>query len=641
MGLFGMLFGKKETKNEDYYLSKMFKGTVDQGGKSFIADIPLKKLVDYIHKNGKILSSSAGIINGFLDIENHGRRKIKIVDGSLNVNMADNELMIQVFNDSNIEKYANDINYESLAKALLSLIPIASKNEAFAVSFQLIVYSNMLYKDRTNNKIKEESYTGEIQKYFQKVTVNGIQKDIYSEMGTGYDFKKLHSLFSNSFPTKDIEDADNQYAANLEIVKSIIQEWDLNNDSESVSTKENNKTISTEDNCAKDDYEIALSYDNKEDYENAILYYIRACNKGFPSACYNLAHMYNYGDGVEIDMQKSVELYIKASDLGNASAQNNLGVLYENGNSIEKNIQKALLLYEKASNNGDAGGHYNLGKMYHRGNGVKVDIAKALDLYKKACEAGNSAACHNYDMLKKANDFNTYGLMHIRGDGVEKDVEKAIYGWQKACEGEISDGCYNLAILYEKGVEVQRDTKKSVSYYRKACEYGDESACEHLLLMESESNKISYDQEEIIEFNDEYYAWVDKETGLMWEVKQNSQWGDELVWSEQAEPDGDFSTFDYVDELNSNNYAGFNDWRVPLIEELASLAVEQNANTYLKRPLSENIPSAMFRDFWWSATKDNKGEYIMYYHTKKKRISADKINSNSKFELRCVRNISL
>ncbi len=243
MGLFDILFGKKETKNEDYYLSKLFESVVSQGGKGFINDISLKKLSSYIQKNGEVLPSSVGVINGFLNIENHGRKKIKIVDGSINMDMADNELMIQVFNNSNIEEYAENINYESLAKALLKLIPIKNNDEAFAVSFQLIVYSNMLYRDRTNKRINEEDYPELIQKYLQKVTVDGTQKDLYSNMGKGYDFKKLHSLFNNSFPTKDIEDVDKQYEANLEIVKAIIQEWDLNSELISLAEK---KTISTD-----------------------------------------------------------------------------------------------------------------------------------------------------------------------------------------------------------------------------------------------------------------------------------------------------------------------------------------------------------------------------------------------------------
>jgi len=43
-----------------------------------------------------------------------------------------------------------------------------------------------------------------------------------------------------------------------------------------------------------------------------------------------------------------------AAENGNIKAQFNLALLYENGEGIEQNLEKALYWYQKAAENGDA-----------------------------------------------------------------------------------------------------------------------------------------------------------------------------------------------------------------------------------------------------------------------------------------------
>jgi len=53
-------------------------------------------------------------------------------------------------------------------------------------------------------------------------------------------------------------------------------------------------------------------------------------------------------------------LYRKAAENGNIKAQFNLATLYENGEGTEKNLEKAFYWYQKASENGNEAAQYNL-----------------------------------------------------------------------------------------------------------------------------------------------------------------------------------------------------------------------------------------------------------------------------------------
>jgi serine/threonine-protein kinase len=126
---------------------------------------------------------------------------------------------------------------------------------------------------------------------------------------------------------------------------------------------------------------------------------------------------------------------------------------------------------------------------------------------------------------------------------------------------------------------------------------------------------IAYDQERVIEFEDRYDAWVDAETGLMWEVKPSeemleheyvwsSEWVSRVVYMPENLTDDVKDIFSYVQKLNFRKHGTFDDWRVPTKEELATLQTEESANGYfIKKPLSKNT-----RDYEWSATTKGSPE---------------------------------
>jgi len=130
--------------------------------------------------------------------------------------------------------------------------------------------------------------------------------------------------------------------------------------------------------------------------------------------------------------------------------------------------------------------------------------------------------------------------------------------------------------------------------------------------------KISTDQNKVIEFKDQINAWIDKDTGLMWEVKtkENSKylyiWSKEyfeITYYPESLKDSVKDAFSYAKKLNELSYAGYSDWRVPTRKELETLLVrEKNNNSYIKLPLSKNSSS----DSWSSTTTEFSKDMVYY-----------------------------
>jgi len=91
-------------------------------------------------------------------------------------------------------------------------------------------------------------------------------------------------------------------------------------------------------------------------------------------------------------------------------------------------------------------------------------------------------------------------------------------------------------------------------------------------------------------------AVLDYQTGLMWQRGASER----IVWNEG---------FGYIEKLNSQNFAGYNDWRYPTKEELASLILAQEnrvSGLYID-PVFENQ-----RNCWSSTQCEGHGHQACY-----------------------------
>jgi Protein of unknown function (DUF1566) len=142
---------------------------------------------------------------------------------------------------------------------------------------------------------------------------------------------------------------------------------------------------------------------------------------------------------------------------------------------------------------------------------------------------------------------------------------------------------------------------------------------------------------------------TDRNTGLMWEVKDNTGSGRDLhdlanyyPWSglcqDGSTPCGttadcnavtgtplcsatdgqgtDYTIFQWVAQLNAQKFAGHNDWRIPNVKELQSIvdygtdspAVAAAFNTSCSASCTVTTCSCTQSEFYWSATTDVRPE---------------------------------
>src|SRR5687767_4482011 len=76
---------------------------------------------------------------------------------------------------------------------------------------------------------------------------------------------------------------------------------------------------------------------------------------------YNLALLYENGEGTEKNLEKAFYWYQKAAENGYIDAQYNLALLHD----TEKNLEKAFYWYQKAAKNGYIDAQYNLASLYY------------------------------------------------------------------------------------------------------------------------------------------------------------------------------------------------------------------------------------------------------------------------------------
>jgi len=124
------------------------------------------------------------------------------------------------------------------------------------------------------------------------------------------------------------------------------------------------------------------------------------------------------------------------------------------------------------------------------------------------------------------------------------------------------------------------------------------------------------------------FLWKDSDTNLIWQTDISKK---EYNYKE---------ALNYAKELNKQNYEGFNDWRVPTIDELKTLLTKEpyknsksiSGETYIKKPLLNSMD--MEYQLFWSSSKYNSSRgWIIHFN-----YGNDYYNDLSyKYYVRCVR----
>lgn len=183
-------------------------------------------------------------------------------------------------------------------------------------------------------------------------------------------------------------------------------------------------------------------------------------------ALFDLAVMYDNGDGVERDTTQALKWYQEAAEQGLAKAQFNLAVLYFTGDGVVKDDGQAVKWFRRSAEQGIVASQHNLGAFYEKGIGVKSDIASAIQWYRKAADQGLPES--QYMLGTK------YGL----GDGLELNKIESFRWIRYAANQGHSESQWLVASFYFGGIGVCKD---NVEAYKWA------------LLARSNQNEVSQD----------------------------------------------------------------------------------------------------------------------------------------------------
>jgi len=129
-------------------------------------------------------------------------------------------------------------------------------------------------------------------------------------------------------------------------------------------------------------------------------------------------------------------------------------------------------------------------------------------------------------------------------------------------------------------------------------------------------------QNEVINFSDSFEAWIDTNTNFMWELKTVKNIQNIYSYNDATK---------YVDNLNHIKYAGFENWKLPNIDELKSIYSTKLTNDlYIKNPLVNNTDWA----YWSNTNTENNDKLFVFYFNNGHKRSESK---NFKCSIRCVR----
>ena len=277
--------------------------------------------------------------------------------------------------------------------------------------------------------------------------------------------------------------------------------------------------------------ELGYHYIENEDYEKALFWYRKAAEQDYGMGLYNVGLCYEYGEGVEKNLETAVEYYHKAAQQGDADAQCMLGCYYGEGTK-NPDFEKSFFWFQKSAEQGNLNAKFNLSSCYEYGEGVKRDRKKANALLLEVAAAGYPLAQYyvafyyrkgRYGFpkdLKKA--FSWYRKSAMGGDedaqielarlyDSEKNYKKALYWYRRAAKQGNIDAVSNLGYFYSEGLGVEKDYKRANKYFFKAAEQGDEVAMYNLGNSYESGEGVEKDIQKAIEWYEKAAALGDKD----------------------------------------------------------------------------------------------------------------------------------
>ena len=193
---------------------------------------------------------------------------------------------------------------------------------------------------------------------------------------------------------------------------------------------------------SRSQYALGRIYDNIfKQSKTAEYWYLKSIVNGYFHACYDLGYMYWEGRGKGIPYFEEYETinrnYYTAAQLFRRGVSENisscyypLGLCYQYGHGVEEDIETAIMLYQKGVEENDMEACCHLAELYADGIKGLLDpnIYEAIHLFEKGAELGDESCMTNLGYLYLE------GSVYLTETTDIIDKEKAIYWFKKAAE---------------------------------------------------------------------------------------------------------------------------------------------------------------------------------------------------------------
>jgi uncharacterized protein len=171
-----------------------------------------------------------------------------------------------------------------------------------------------------------------------------------------------------------------------------------------------------------------------------------------------IAHMYSFGQDVEVDFAEATKWYRLAAEQGDPVAQNNLA-----SHLLEENPEEAIKWYTASAEQGFPFAEETLGDIYSGNLGISgsegekiKNLFEAAKWYEKAANKGFSIACHRLGDIYSSNQT----LL---------DEEKAIEWYQRAAAKDHKPSQKIIGQAYAEGLlGLPKDSEQSRFWLDKA-----------------------------------------------------------------------------------------------------------------------------------------------------------------------------
>lgn len=237
---------------------------------------------------------------------------------------------------------------------------------------------------------------------------------------------------------------------------------------------------------------------------NKGLNYIKAsCDKGNPHGCNTLAKLYEYGNGVDLDLNKAKQI-LKNNCEKYPSSCHRLGLLIDQHNG---NLNEAKDYYIKACDQGLVLACANVGQLFWK-SPVVVPKKQAIYYLDKACMTGDGVACSLINAIY-LNDNNVYNVVKYSEKGCELNNGECCHNMgvhninmnefhlakiyaEKSCKLGYQLGCALIGDIYFNNNSPFKDYDKALPYIRVGMENNDLASFSRFYFLAKEKGDSYY-----------------------------------------------------------------------------------------------------------------------------------------------------